>query len=169
MNLLRGRWASPGFGLTALAAGLIVALSLVSNPWTQLVRIGQGPSRGVALLGTLVVAAALLDRWRPMRFLARYGCWAATLSYTLAAAFGARPTGGFLAVAAAYLVPSALLASKPVRSWFARPRNAWDSVEDEEEPSAEATMLPREKVEPELPTTPPETVGARSNPSNQGS
>ncbi len=152
MRLFRGRFSSPGFRLTALASALLVALSFVSNPWTQLVRIGQGPSRGAAVLGTVVMAAALLDRWRPMRLFVRYSCWAMALAFVAAAAFGARPAGGFVLVAAGCLMVSAILASKPVRRWFAEPRDDWGGAEEEGALAPAAPpMLPLEKVEPGIP------------------
>ncbi len=149
MRLFR-RSPSRGFELTALAAGLLVLVSALSNPLSQLFRIGSAPSHGVALLGAVVMAAALLDRWRPMRFVVRLTALGAAVGWIAGGLYGQIPPAGAALVGGAWAGIFVILGLRPVREWFSRPRSEW-GMEATPEPAMQLPPLPAEKVEAAVP------------------
>ncbi len=164
------RSAPTGFQWTAIAAGLLVLVSVLSNPLSQLFRIGRGSSHGVALVGALVMAAALLDRWRPMRVVVRLTALGAAVGWIVGAVYGRFfPVGGVL-VGGAWATIFVILGLRPVRDWFRRPKNEWGSEGEEALAAMPAgAMLPPETLDDRAGAAPQREVAgselraARSN------
>lgn len=140
------RSASAGFRWTAVAAGLLVLISALSSPLSQLFRVGHGHSHGIALVGSLVMAAALLDRWRPMRVLVRLTALGAAVGWIAGAFYGRFLPAGSIVVGGTWAAIFVILGLGPVREWFSRPKNEW-GIDMPPELAADPPMLPREKVE----------------------
>ncbi len=166
MRWLR-RFRPSGFQLTAIAAVLVVVMAVFGNPWGGLVHFGSHRAGPIAtVVGALVMAAALLDRWRPMRWLVRVTTFFAGLTYAGLAVAGFRPRLAFITVAVLCGTITAILGSRKVRRWFNTPPNEWGSAAEEMAP----ILLPRETLEASVarPMAQRETAGselrdARSN------
>ncbi len=148
MQLLR-RSRSAGFRWTAIAAALVVVVGIVANPWVGHIRFGHhhGASTLPTIVGSLVMAGALLDRWRPMRWLVRLTTGFGALTYGGLAVAGYRPTLAYAATAAACAAIYVILGSAPVRRWFRMPSSEWGSGAEEMPIPPEPTMLPPEKLD----------------------
>ncbi len=147
MRLFRGGRSSSGFRLTALAAALLVVVGVASALPGALPFGAHRPPLYAALVGALVGAVALLDRWRPMRFVVRISSLFTAIGYAISAASGKAPLfhgAVALALAAIFFI----LGSRPVTRWFRQSPNEWGDAE-EPEPD-DPRMLPREKVEPDF-------------------
>ncbi len=140
------RWSARGFKWTAVAAGLLVLISALSNPLGQLFRVGRGHSHGIALVGSLVMAAALLDRWRPMRVVVRLTALGAAVGWLAGGLYGRFLPAGSILVGGTWAAIFVILGLRPVREWFSRPKNEW-GIDMPPELVAEPPMLPMEKVE----------------------
>ncbi len=145
------RFPATGFQLTAIAAALVVLLALFGNPSGGLVHFGSHRAGPIAtIVGALVMAAALLDRWRPMRWLVRVTTFFAGLTYAGLALGGFRPRLGYVTGAVLCGTITTILGSRKVRRWFNTPPNEWGSAAEEALAAAPpATMLPLGKVEPD--------------------
>ncbi len=154
MGLFRSRLS--GFQLTAIAAVLVVVTAVFGNPWGGLVHFGSHRAGPIAtIVGALVMAGALLDRWRPMRWLVRVTTFFAALTYAGLALAGFRPTLGYAAGALLCGTITTILGSRKVRRWFNTPPNAWGSAAEEAlAVPPPAAMLPPEKVDGGLQATP---------------
>ncbi len=144
------------FRLTAIAAGLVLVMALFGNPWGGLVHLGSHRAGPIAtVVGALVMAGALLDRWRPMRWLVRVTTFFAALTYAGLALAGYRPTLGYATGAVLCGTITAILGSRKVRRWFNTPRNEWGSAAEEALAAAgPATLLPPETLEGALARAP---------------
>lgn len=146
----RRRGAASGFHLTAIAAGLVVLVGLVSAISGDASPFGSHRAGPIAtVVGTLVAAGALLDRWRPMRWLARVTSAIAAVGYTFAAVMGEGTPWREGLMAATLVTVVTILGLARVRRWFSRTPNEWG--DDEEPEGAPSPMLPVEKVEPGIP------------------
>lgn len=133
MRLFR-RWAGDrkGFFWTAVAAGLVAVMGIVPNLWPHLFGIGphgRAPGQG-QLLAYLIMAVALLDRWRPVRWFLLVSL-PATIAFTYLMGRPMPQRGiGWAIVDVAAMGAFAILLSPPVGRYFRKKRSAWGDADE---------------------------------------
>ena len=144
--------------LTAVAAGLILLIGILASPWVELFQLGgpHGPP-AAALVGYVVIAAALLDRWRPMRWATMIG--GALSTPVLAGIALVKHQPAALLAAALCGTVSMVLGSMPVHRWFHAKRSVWGDDTQSELETAERTALPMEDVRSRLAQLPHAPLG----------
>ncbi len=137
------RRSSSGFWGTAGAAAILVIMGVLATPWAGLFHMGR-PGGLATVVSTLVIAAGLLRRWRPMRTLVLAASGINVVASTAVGLLAGQP--GPLIMAAGSAASLLILLSPSVKEYFEEP----PSQEDTPAPPLVAAVpatLPPEKVE----------------------
>ena len=161
------RILTSGSFLTALAAGLVAFIGVLPNLWPELFGVGpHGRAPGQAkLLAYLVMPAALLTRWRPMRWVVMFSL-IPLAAFAILGSKGLYANPGWAMTGWAAAIALAILASPPVGRYFRKPRSEWG--DDEEPEGAPSPMLPAEKVGPGIAAVSGTTAAASARPDRSG-
>ncbi len=141
MRFLRGR--PGGFYGTAAVAGVLATMGVLATPWAGLFHMGW-PGGLATVAATLVIAAGLLRRWRPLRAVVLTASGISVVTATAVGLLSGQP--GPLIMAAGSAANLLILLSPPVKEYFEEPLTREDTPVPPQM-AAEPAALPPEKVE----------------------
>lgn len=154
-----------GFYGTAAVAGVLATMGVLATPWAGLFHMGW-PGGLATVVGTLMIAAGLLRRWRPMRTLVLAASGINVIASTAVGLLAGQP--GPLIMAAGSAANLLILMSRPVRRYFDATSAAVADAPPPSPAGAEPVLLPMERAEPGVGGAVRSPAGVRATPEERG-